>query len=106
MAYHFSGMRVTVVTLAAGDALERSVARIAGLARQCDALVVVDCDPGGPARAQWGDYAAAGARIIVGRGGGAPAAWGCGNGVGTRSCPPPCSASTWIPPDARSGSSR
>ncbi len=76
-----SGMRITVVTLAAGDGLERSATRIGGLARQCDALVVVDCDPGGPARAQWEDYAAAGARIIVGRGGGAPAAWRVEGGV-------------------------
>jgi hypothetical protein len=76
-----SGMRVTVVALAAGDGLERSAARIGGLARKCDALVVVDYDPSGHARAQWSDYAAAGARIIVGRGGGAPAAWRVEGGV-------------------------
>jgi len=76
-----SDMRVTVVTLAAGDGIQRSAARIARLARQCDALVVVDYDPSGPARAQWGEYAAAGARVIVGRGGGAPAAWRVEGGV-------------------------
>jgi AmmeMemoRadiSam system protein B len=76
-----SGMRVTVVTLAAEDALQRNPARIAGLARGCDVLLVVDCDARGAARARWPELAAAGARVIIGRGGGAPAAWRVENGV-------------------------
>ncbi len=76
-----SGMRVTVVCLAAGDALQASDGHIRALARACDALIIVDCDPSGAARARWPGYAAAGARIIVGRGSSAPPSWRVKEGV-------------------------
>ena len=66
-----SGMRVSIVALAAGDQLQR----VSALAAACDVLVLVESDPGAASRARWPDLAAAGADIIVGRGGGTAASW-------------------------------
>jgi AmmeMemoRadiSam system protein B len=70
-----SGLRVRIVSLPAGDREQRSPTRIAGLAGLCDLLVIVDYDISKDGRSQWREYARAGARIIVGRGGRSAVHW-------------------------------